>query len=185
MRSVELRKLIHTANLLLLPFYYLFGRKATIVLVAILVLIAVTVELLRFFTKFSIFFYRTVGYMLKEEERRGITGATLLVLADFILFFFFKDEIFVPVILIISLSDPIATFVGLRFGRIKLFGGKTLEGALAFWGMSVIIMAFTREFSVGMIWVALLATLLELFSGSIDNLIVPIGTGLLLLILPN
>ncbi|AEF96693.1 diacylglycerol/polyprenol kinase family protein [Methanotorris igneus] len=75
-------------------------------------------------------------------------------------------------ILVFSISDALATLVGIR-GKIKIFG-KTLEGFLAFFISACIIL---HSFGIYGVLVAFVGAFIELISKKIkidDNLVLPI-----------
>ena len=80
----------------------------------------------------------------------------------------------------LAFGDGIASLVGKAIGRIQLVRGATLEGSLAcFVAVFVVSLIMTGSFSVS-IAVALAATVLEaLPTDDLDNIILPVGVGLL------
>lgn len=81
----------------------------------------------------------------------------------------------------LAFGDSAASLVGKLFGRIVLpgFGKKTLEGTLAcFAAVFAVSMLISRNL-LGSLVVAAAATLIELIPiRDIDNLLIPVGTGL-------
>ena len=55
--------------------------------------------------------------------------------------FFSKEEVILSM-LITSISDPLAAIFGIKFGQIKLFNNKTLEGSFIFILSTFLIMIF-------------------------------------------
>jgi len=83
-------------------------------------------------------------------------------------------------ILIMGISDALASLFGERFGKhiIKVFGHKkSIEGSLAFFISSVIIVLFfTQRLGYQIVLIPLILTLIEFFSVlGLDNLILPIA----------
>lgn len=74
-------------------------------------------------------------------------------------------------------ADGMAALVGKRYGRIKLFKGKTLEGTLAFivtlflWIISIDIDSGRSFFIFKTLLVSLSCSMAELFGGDADNLL--------------
>ena len=88
-------------------------------------------------------------------------------------------------VLVLALADPMAGFVGRRFGRRRLASGRSLEGSLAFaataFGVAIGWMTLTGSYASSRFAVAAVAAtvgaLVELFVSSVDdNLAVPLAT---------
>ncbi len=97
---------------------------------------------------------------------------------------FFEKYIAVASLFVLSISDPLASIIGSRFGRVR-FIGKSLEGTVTFFFSSFcIFLAFSFSFSTAIICAAI-AALTELFSSWLidDNLAVPLVTALTLTVL--
>jgi dolichol kinase len=84
----------------------------------------------------------------------------------------------------LAFGDGFASLVGRAFGRIQLLRGSTLEGSLAcFAAVFVAAMVMTRSPGIATA-VALTATVLEAIpTDDLDNIILPVGVGLLTTIL--
>ncbi|MCS7205816.1 MAG: dolichol kinase [Leptospiraceae bacterium] len=98
------------------------------------------VELIRMKNpKFNRFFIRFAGALMKESEKKQFHGTVAYIFANFLLFAFFTKEIIFISSLILMISDPIAAYVGIHYGKHKFFKGKTIEGMLAFFISSFLI----------------------------------------------
>ncbi len=84
-------------------------------------------------------------------------------------------------ILVLAVGDAVATIAGYYAGRHNIFRNKTLEGTLAFFVSTGVLLAFFVAPIVA-ISVALVTAILELVTPSYidDNLILPVATGILL-----
>lgn len=71
------------------------------------------------------------GQLMRRNELLGLSGNSFYILGLFVVVFFFPKPIALLSVLYLALGDPVAAFVGTRFGRWKILAGKTLEGALA------------------------------------------------------
>lgn len=83
-------------------------------------------------SSFNRFFINLVGPLMKEEERDRYNGTVPYLFANLLLYLFFSDEIVVLSCLFLMIGDPAAAYFGMRFGRLRFFNGKSLEGALGF-----------------------------------------------------
>ena len=94
---------------------------------------------------------------------------------------------FIYGILVMGLSDAMAGFIGEKFGKHKipfLAVNKTVEGAITFFMITVLITYFFTGFGINLIVFSLILTVIELLSGyGTDNLTLPLAAGLLLAIL--
>ncbi len=71
------------------------------------------------------------GRFMRREELKSITGNSFYVLGLFVLMFFFPKPIVLLSIVFLAVGDPVAAIAGTFFGRRRLWGKKTAEGALA------------------------------------------------------
>jgi dolichol kinase len=74
---------------------------------------------------------RYFGPLMRRNEMLRVTGNSFFILGIFCAVAFFSKPVALLSILYLAVGDPIAAFVGTRFGRTKLWSGKSLEGALA------------------------------------------------------
>lgn len=115
-------------------------RKIGFVLILIFFILIIILEIIRLnYAPFNKFFVNKVGTLMKETEYNKIHGSVSYILANGILFFFFTKEIIVLSSLVLMVSDPIAAYFGIFFGKHKFFKQKTLEGFLAFFISSFIL----------------------------------------------
>jgi len=87
----------------------------------------------------------------------------------------------------LAFGDGLASVIGKLFGSVEIIGGKTVEGSLAcFVAVFAVTIGLTRHFGTAVL-IAGTATILELLpSDDMDNIILPIGVGLMatLLLIP-
>lgn len=74
---------------------------------------------------------RPYGKIFKKEPGK-ILGTTYFLLGSFITIIFFEKDIAISVLLFTVFGDAISAIVGVKYGKIKLFGNKTLEGSFSF-----------------------------------------------------
>lgn len=198
------RKLLH-GLVIILPlsvFYgpYLFGleRDSLAFIAFLLFLVSSLVELLRLGNhSFGKWFYATFGSMLRDEERKSLTGATYVAGATFLCAWLstISEEFAACACLSLTLfilGDAAAALIGKSIGRIFI-GKKTMEGAigcfilcilLAYWAFPMLPLFLLKwggeiSFFQASI-VGLSIALLELFPAKLgrfklnDNLYVPV-----------
>ena len=67
----------------------------------------------------------------KEKEREKISTTSLFLAACLITILIFPRSVAVPAMLFLTVGDPLAEIIGVNYGRIRILGGKTLEGTAA------------------------------------------------------
>jgi len=118
------------------------------------------------------------GRVLREEEKPTFMGATYFIFSTILTILFFPKSIAIASIFILILSDTAAALIGKWIGRTGIFG-KTLEGSMAFFLTSLLIVWISpnvNRFSGSL--AALGATLIEILPvGVNDNLTIPLVAG--------
>jgi dolichol kinase len=214
-REEILRKVLHVFSGALIPaaiFYiphYLeqTGRLSDgvaawvypVIILSIVLAVFLVIEALRLHSPHAgRLFNRFFGSMLRKTEASTATGATYICASALLCSILFRHQ---PQVAFIALStfiwgDGIAAIVGQAFGRIKI-GKKSLEGSLACFGLSVLVLTLLFPALPGLLdsWggrismplvllTAACITIFELIPMRItpkfvinDNLAVPVITG--------
>ncbi|HMA67240.1 MAG TPA: hypothetical protein VKO20_05425 [Desulfosalsimonadaceae bacterium] len=122
------------------------------------------------------FFLKLAGGFLRPAEKEQLTGASYLLLSGIICLLFFEAAIAYTAMAFLIIGDAAAALVGMRFGRIRLASGKSLEGTAACM-MSCMLFWMVFPFS-GMevaLAAAVLTGILEVVPTPVnDNLSVPV-----------
>ena len=137
------RKTYHVLGVLFILFAYLnLTRSVSLQVCLIATLVFIVFDLLRLqipaVNRVIIYFFRP---FMRESERHAISGTTHLLLGTFIIMVLFSKNIVILSLLFLGLADPIASYVGIRYGRDKIIGQKSLQGTLAAFASSGIISA--------------------------------------------
>lgn len=126
---------------------------------------------------------RCFGRLFRSEESRRLSGATYVLVAGVLCIALFPKRVAIAVLLIMSVSDALASLVGRRFGTVRLFG-KSIEGSLAHAASACLIgLAALPAAPVAAVLGALCATLVEALPLRLgrhhvdDNLAVPLASG--------
>ncbi len=201
-RDEVVRKLIHLCSLSIPIVYYFIARYDALIVLSILTVIAITIDLLRYFSPtFAKIFYSYFGFLLRKHEKdnnkKALNGASYVLLSAAISVFLFPKILFLTAFGILIISDSTAALIGRKFGKHKLLK-KSLEGTLAFFVSAIIVVLVTPkitgdiyEFFIGIVAAAIAAVVENLSYGWVDdNLSVPITIGfvmwvLYILFLPN
>ncbi len=124
------------------------------------------------------------GKVAHPYEKHSVNSASWYAAALLLLALFLPPAACAVAVVVLGLGDPLAAIVGRRFGRVRLLGGRTLEGSLAFvaaGGLAAltVLMAFH---GLGLAAAALVAVasgaagaVAELLSGRLDdNFTIPV-----------
>lgn len=179
------RKIVHLATLII-PIGYAFTSEETVLLFLIpFFLCYLLVDLLRHFhfgmaSLFQKYFF---GRVLREEEKSKLMGSTYFLFSSILTILLFPKSIAIVSLLILILSDTAGALVGKWIGKVSIFG-KTLEGSMAFFVSSILIVWSYPQ--LNRLWgslAALGATLIEILPIKIDdNLTIPIIAGVVMLL---
>jgi dolichol kinase len=180
------RKIVHLATLVV-PVGYLLTSEETVLLFLVpFFLCFLTVDLLRHFHSglASLFRKYFFGRVLREEEKPTLMGSTYFLFSTILTILLFPKSIAIASLFILILADTAAALVGRGIGRISIFG-KTLEGSLAFFFSSLLIVWIypnLNRFSGGL--AALGATVIEILPIKVnDNLTIPLVAGAIMFFL--
>jgi len=181
------RGLFHAFAGLSIPIAALFlPQMVMIISVGVVTLIFLLIEVLRWknpaVNRLFLLFFKAV---LREEEALRLTGASYMLIASLIAVSAFPRDIAVLALSFLAVGDPLATIIGQRWGRKRLFG-KTLEGDLACFVSCIAIGFVFQQVGVDVPWPifllgALSATVAQVVSLPInDNLTIPLFAGLIM-----
>ncbi|MEI7787274.1 MAG: diacylglycerol/polyprenol kinase family protein [Chlorobiaceae bacterium] len=194
------RKAIHLSSISIPLIYYFITREIALLLLVPLFAGFFLVDLLKnFYPPVAKWYHSTFDAMLRNhelEKKPYLNGATYITMGALLLVLFFPKIIVIASFSMVSISDTFAAIIGKAFGKHR-FGEKSVEGSLAFFISSVIIVAIVPEINlfIGCV-MALAATLTEAFIVRIgsfkidDNLSIPLvsaSVGLLcyMLVMPE
>lgn len=138
------RKLFHLLGLII-PVGYFFNwldpispwvfRETTRALIfwitGSITIFFLIIEFLRFrFAFWQNLFVKVAGPMLKGKELNKMHGSVPYILALCIVVGFFPRDIAILSVLFLTFGDPAAALVGGKFGTIRFYNGKSLQGTL-------------------------------------------------------
>ncbi len=178
------RKIVHLATLIIPLGYGLTSEETVLLFLLPFFLCYLIVELLRHFHSgmASLFQKYFFGRVLREEEKRTLMGSTYFLFSSLLTILLFPKSIAIASLLILILSDTAGALVGKWIGKVPIFG-KTLEGSMAFFLSSLLIVwsyPQLNRFSGSL--AALGSTLTEILPIKVDdNLTIPIVAGAIML----
>jgi dolichol kinase len=160
--------------LLFVPIDRLFGRTPLLLLLGGLALIFAGMDLVRLFSRVQ------MRRLFKRSEGRRFSSMTCFLVAIFLVFLVFPDHLPYLGLGFITIGDLFSKIVGIRFGRHRLLGARTLEGTLAFAAggfAAAWLLRLALRLAPGIPQVQLyavlagpvFAALVELFSGPLDD----------------
>lgn len=138
------RKIWHLLGIIVPLSYYLdlfhnfagFNISSRIFLTILMIFNLILVILVDYFRltnkKFADFFWQYFGGLMKQDEKNKINATVPYLLSNIFVIYFFPPEISILAILFLIIGDPFAAYVGVFYGKKKLYNGKSLEGLLAF-----------------------------------------------------
>ncbi len=183
LKSELKRKAIHLASLSIPIAYYLspasWSRNWEKALLASVIL-SLAIEIFRLHNpKIRTVFRHFFGELLRNHERVSLLGSTYLLIAVLLTLHLFDKPVAVLALGFLILGDTVAAIVGKSIGKIRLLGGKTLEGSLACLLVCYALTVFMPgiPFHVGLVG-ALTATVFELLPIPLDdNFRIPLSAG--------
>ena len=71
------------------------------------------------------------GPIMRDSEANNLAGTTYLITGVALISFIFPKEIVFLTMLYLAFADPLASIVGIKYGKDKIFGHKSLQGSMA------------------------------------------------------
>ena len=125
--------------------------------------------------------------VMRESERNSVSGLPFYALGVSLSLFFFPEKIAILSILFLIFADPIASFIGILYGRDKILPNKSLQGTIAAFLVCYIVtiiygMVYLGP-SMNLLVFAIAAGIIGCFSEMCsqfvdDNLCIPVVSGL-------
>jgi dolichol kinase len=169
-------------------YHFFLTRAQSLYVLGTIFAVFATLEITRKFSdRWNDFLVDKVfGAISRPSERYRVNSATIYLLALILICYVFPKPAVEAAILVLGLGDPIASLVGKRFGKRKLYLDKSWAGSLAFFATAFAAVgawvALTQP-ELGLVRVAavagamaLVGAVTELFSTRIDdNFSIPVA----------
>ena len=129
---------------------------------------------------------RVTKFSIRRMEERGIAfGPVTLIFGAILSLLFFPPVIASTVILIVAFADAAATIVGQSMGNHRIFYNKkkSWEGTIAAWIVAFLCGLIYLPISYALLAASFSSIIESLPLKSLDNLLIPISTGILLMCL--
>ncbi len=167
------RKLFHLSGILLLFIPYIFKTQAKIIFLALVCLVS-TIEFLRLRSHLiANVLVKIFGHLMRPLERKKLSGSFYYLWGVSLSFLFFDKISATKGLLILAIADPLASLIGIKFGNHR-FLKKTLEGTLAFFLVSILILYCFKESLHNALIIGAICALAENVIPINDNLILPL-----------
>lgn len=195
------RKAIHLLSISILIIYLffaeVFNHNIALFILSFLLIISIETEYFRIELGKKIpiisFFWR----YKRQKEKYQLGAEVFFLIGGIIVLGIFDLRVAAAAILMTTFGDLASVIIGQRFGRIKIYKDRALEGILAEFFIDILIgFLFVRTLTNGSIWwinsiipagqpiwpviivMALTATIVETLSGKLnDNLLIPLFSG--------
>lgn len=170
------RKLWHVLGVLTVTgFQYFLTPNTALRAMAVGAFLFVTVDVIRQqWPPLNRWALRFFGPFMREHEQHGLAGTTYMVLGTFLIIWFFPKQIVTLSLLFLAIADPLASFIGILYGKDKLVGSKSLQGTFAAFAACTILALIYFLTHQMMTERLLIVSLLAGLSGAISELL-PIG----------
>ena len=127
------RKLWHMSGVMAIAIGYSYvPHTVALSLLAFLWLLFVPADFMRLrnpaINDFLLTLFRPI---MRESERQRIAGTSFLITGVLLVALIFPKEIVILTLLFLAFADPMASYFGIKFGKDKIFGHKSLQGTLA------------------------------------------------------
>lgn len=184
MANLAIRKSFRISATVFALIYYFSNKITTLFTILPILCIFVFIEISRLCVfRFNERLFNIFKFILKEKERKTLLTTTWFLISTFLTVVLFRKEIAIMAMLFLIFGDTASAFFGLRFGRTKIVGQRSLEGSLAFFVTCLIIGLILNFTKVSLSWPvviagALAATISELLPLPVDdNFTVPLFSG--------
>lgn len=136
------------------------------------------------------FFKKTLFHVIRASERNSVSGITYMLFGCLIIVSLFPKDITMLSLYFLAAADPLASYIGVKYGKDKLFENKSLQGSLAAFAVCTVLsyMYFSTHGLMGdhILIASVLAGLSGSFSEMLafgkmdDNFSIPVVSSILL-----
>lgn len=112
--------------------------------------------------------------ILRDSERNKLAGSTAMLIGTTAIIFLFPRDVVLSTMLFFAVADPAASYFGVRYGRDKLIGNKSLQGTMAAFFACfflALLYFYARDLMRERLFIV---CLLAAFAGAVSELI-PVG----------
>lgn len=127
------RRLWHVSSVfvIFLLYWTIQPRTAAILMLGIGGLLVVCDIARLYVPSLNVLFSWMFKPVMRESEKRKISGMTSMVVGMTLIFFLYPKDVVLLALLFLAFADPLASYFGIRYGKDKLVGDKSLQGSMA------------------------------------------------------
>ncbi len=178
------RKVAHILfGLGIAAFIFVAGKGIAIATLAIAIFIGLVISD-TISRGYHIPFISDIVEVLERKDELPGRGALFFVISTLVCLILFDLSLVLPAVVTLAVLDGVATIAGMKYGRTRLWNGKTLEGTLTGFCAAVLALLLLVP-PITTIVVALTGALVELCSPFDDNLLIPVSICVILTIVPG
>lgn len=142
------RKIWHMVGVTLIMLIYFFiPENWSKILISVSWLMFVPFDLVRqrqeSVNKFALGIF---GPIMRQSELNKLAGTTYLLSGVALVVFFAPRPIVILTLLFLAFADPLASYFGIRYGKDKILGDKSLQGTLAAFAICFLLSFFFLYF---------------------------------------
>lgn len=186
------RKLFHFLGVMGMTFiYWQSSRIVALQLITFFAFLSIIIDLTRhqipIVNRIAMKHFR---FVMRDYEHHGMAGVSWLMIGAFVIILLFPKNVVTLSLLFLGIADPFASYIGIKYGKDKLIGNKSLQGTIgAFVACTFISVVFfywqnlmTEQLIIVCIFSGLIGALSELIPiGKLDdNLTLPLISAVLL-----
>lgn len=170
------RKIWHMAGVLaIVGVYVSVSQGLALKIIAVSCFVVVSLDLGRLaWPKLNFFLIKVFSQIMRESEKSRLAGMSSLYLGCLVIMFFLPKPVVILALLFLGLADPIASYVGIRYGQDRLIKGKSLQGTAAAFVVCLIVSTLYYYFNEIMVERLLIVSLLSGVIGALSELL-PVG----------
>jgi dolichol kinase len=71
------------------------------------------------------------GAIMRDSEAKSLAGTTYLISGVLLISLIFPKDIVILTLMYLAFADPLASVIGIKYGKDKIFGHKSLQGSMA------------------------------------------------------
>ncbi len=109
--------------------------------------------------------------IMRQSEVNKLAGTTFLITGTMIVAYLFPRDVVLLTLLFLAFADPVASYFGIRFGKDKIFGEKSLQGSLAAFFVCTIVTYLFLNFNGLLLERILIVSLIGGLIGALAELI--------------
>ena len=175
------RKLIHLLSIFYPILYYYTDSNTTLNFLILSFFIISVIEYIKKKYTLNVFPLNIILKFMRKYEHHKFMGASFMIFGFIVITLFFNKEIVILSMLITVIADSTAALLGMKYGKVKTFHERTLEGSFCFALSAFIIFTMNSITLYLALILSVTIALVELFTKTeYDNLSIPIASSLIL-----